>query len=148
MVTAKSPPAPSRPVWISSTAGPQSAFTWEGSDEMDEVPGDGSAELLDGGTLESNSPITTATKPSSRPNATLLQQPALMFGSRCSGSIIISAAADCAGVGCQTAAPRTEPRTRARPASPRITSERVGLPVSHATAASLPIVRSADERNV
>jgi hypothetical protein len=27
-------------------------FNWEGSDEMDEVSGDGSAELLDDGTLE------------------------------------------------------------------------------------------------
>jgi hypothetical protein len=27
-------------------------FTWEGSDEMDEVRGDGSAELLDDGSIE------------------------------------------------------------------------------------------------
>ena len=27
-------------------------FTWEGFDEMDEVSGDGSAELLDDGTIE------------------------------------------------------------------------------------------------
>jgi hypothetical protein len=29
-----------------------SGFTWEGFDEMDEVSGDGSAELLDDGSIE------------------------------------------------------------------------------------------------
>jgi hypothetical protein len=51
-------------------------FAWEGFDEMDEVSGDGSAELLDDGSIESNSPIATATKPLSKPNGILLQQPA------------------------------------------------------------------------
>ena len=51
-------------------------FTWEGFDEMDEVSGDRSAELLDDGSIEIDSPITTATKPFSRPSWIFLQQPA------------------------------------------------------------------------
>lgn len=50
-------------------------FTWTGSDELDEVNGDGHAELLDDGTIEIASPIITATKPFLTQNATLLQQP-------------------------------------------------------------------------
>lgn len=51
-------------------------FTWVGFDEMDEVTGDGHAELLDDGSIETPSSITTATRQSSRPNGTLLQRPA------------------------------------------------------------------------
>jgi len=49
-------------------------FTWEGFDEMDEVSG--AAELLDDARSRSNLPITMATKPFSKPSATLLQRPA------------------------------------------------------------------------
>jgi hypothetical protein len=51
-------------------------FTWEGFDEMDEVSGDGSAKLTTTARSRSNSPITTATKPSSKRNGRLLQHPA------------------------------------------------------------------------
>lgn len=40
--------------------------TWTGFDEMDEVSGDGDAELIDDRTIEITLPTTTATKPSSR----------------------------------------------------------------------------------
>jgi hypothetical protein len=51
-------------------------FTREGFDEMDEVSGDGSAKLTTTARSRSNSPFTTATKPSSKQNGRLLQQPA------------------------------------------------------------------------
>ncbi|WP_292595101.1 hypothetical protein [Mesorhizobium sp.] len=51
-------------------------FTWVGFNEMDEVTGDGHAELLDDGSIEITFVITTATRQSSRPNGTLLQRPA------------------------------------------------------------------------
>jgi hypothetical protein len=51
-------------------------FCWAGCDEGDEVEGEGTAELLDAAPSKSSSPTTTATKPSSKPNETLLQQPA------------------------------------------------------------------------
>ena len=51
-------------------------FHWTGCEEGDQVEGDGSAELLEDGSIESNSPITTVTRPSSKPNRILLQQPA------------------------------------------------------------------------
>jgi hypothetical protein len=51
-------------------------FTWEGSDEMDEVSGDGSADRRDDGSIAIEVAMTTATKPSSKPNERLLQQPA------------------------------------------------------------------------
>lgn len=41
-------------------------FTWEGFDEMDEVSGDGSLNCSTTAPSKSNSPITMATKPSSR----------------------------------------------------------------------------------
>lgn len=47
-------------------------FTWDECDEMDEVTGDGHAELLDDGSIEITSPTTTATKPSSRQYGALL----------------------------------------------------------------------------
>jgi hypothetical protein len=51
-------------------------FTGEGFDEMDEVSGDGSAELLDDGSIEIEFAYHTATKPPSKPNERLLEQPA------------------------------------------------------------------------
>lgn len=51
-------------------------FSWVGCDEMDEVTGDGHAKLLDDGTSRSLSPITMATRPSSKPSRRLLQPPA------------------------------------------------------------------------
>jgi hypothetical protein len=50
-------------------------ITWEGFDEMDEVSGDGSAELNDDGSIEIEF-ATTMTRPSSKRNGRLLQQPA------------------------------------------------------------------------
>ena len=58
-------------------------FTWGGCDEMDEVGGDGHAELLTTARSRLRSPTTTATKPSSRPHAILLQQPARSRASFC-----------------------------------------------------------------
>jgi hypothetical protein len=46
-------------------------FTWGGFDEMGQVSGDGSAELLDDGSIE----IEFAYHNSSKPNGTLVQQP-------------------------------------------------------------------------
>jgi hypothetical protein len=54
-------------------------FTWEGFDEMDKVSGDGSLNCAMTAPSRSNSPITTATKPSSKPNERLLQQPASLI---------------------------------------------------------------------
>jgi hypothetical protein len=51
-------------------------FHWAGCEEGDQVDGEGTAELLDDGTLEIESNTETVTKPSSKPNETLLQQPA------------------------------------------------------------------------
>ena len=51
-------------------------FRWAGCDEGDEVEGEGTAELLDDGTIEIEFAYETATKPSSKRNGTLLQQPA------------------------------------------------------------------------
>jgi hypothetical protein len=51
-------------------------FHWAGCEEGDEVEGEGTAELLDDGTIE---PTETATKPSSKQNETLLQQPVRPF---------------------------------------------------------------------
>ena len=51
-------------------------FRWAGCEEGDEVEGEGTAELLDDGTIEIEFAYTTATKPSSKRNGTLLQQPA------------------------------------------------------------------------
>ena len=50
-------------------------FTWAGFEEGDEFTGSGSAELTDDGTLEIASPTSSATRPSSRPNRRVLQQP-------------------------------------------------------------------------
>lgn len=52
------------------------SFTWAGFDEMDEITGDGSAQLLDDGSIEITFPITMATRPPSMQNESLLQQPA------------------------------------------------------------------------
>jgi hypothetical protein len=61
-------------------------LTWEGFDELDEVAGDGSAELLDDGSIEIEFAYhTTATKPFSKPSGILLQQPAKAGGSWCQG---------------------------------------------------------------
>jgi hypothetical protein len=51
-------------------------FRWAGCEEGDEVEGEGTAELLADGTLEIASNTETVTKPSSKPNQKLLQQPA------------------------------------------------------------------------
>jgi hypothetical protein len=51
-------------------------FTRTKFDEMDEVSGDGHAELLDNGAIKITSCIKMATRPSSPPNERLLQQPA------------------------------------------------------------------------
>jgi hypothetical protein len=52
-------------------------LTWFGFDEMDEVSGSGSAELLDDGTIAIEFVYHLGDEAaSSRPNATLLQQPA------------------------------------------------------------------------
>ena len=51
-------------------------FTWVGFDEMDEVSGSGSAELLDDARSKSSSPTISATRPSSRLDASRPQQPA------------------------------------------------------------------------
>jgi hypothetical protein len=66
----------SKPASTSNTAGPQSDSPGRASTKMDEVSGDGSVELLDEGAIQTNSPIIMATKPSLKPNAWLLQQPA------------------------------------------------------------------------
>lgn len=55
------------------------SFTWAGCDEMDEVSGDGHAELLDEGTIEITFAYHNATRPYSRPNRRLLQQPARLL---------------------------------------------------------------------
>jgi hypothetical protein len=71
------PIQPARERWRGLTYGRSAlGFTLEGFDEMGEVSGDGSAELLNDGSIEIETPITMATKPSSKPNATLRQQPA------------------------------------------------------------------------
>ena len=51
-------------------------FTWEGFDEMDEVSGDGSAELLDDGSIEIEFayPQRRRKRISAKPNERLLQQ--------------------------------------------------------------------------
>ena len=49
-------------------------FTWDGFDEMDEVSGDRSAELLDDGSIEIE--FVYHNELSSKPNQRLLQQPA------------------------------------------------------------------------
>ena len=54
-------------------------FTWAGFDEMDEVTGDGHAELLDDGSIEITFAYHNGDEASSKPNATLLQQPARLF---------------------------------------------------------------------
>lgn len=51
-------------------------FTWEGCDEMDEVSGDGHAELLDDGSIEITFAYHNGDEATSRPRAILLQQPA------------------------------------------------------------------------
>ena len=51
-------------------------FHWAGCEEGDEVEGEGTAELLDDGTIEIEFATETATKRSSKQNETLLQQPA------------------------------------------------------------------------
>ena len=51
-------------------------FNWAGSDEGDQVEGEGTAELLTTARSKSSSPTTTAMKPSSTRNGGLLQQPA------------------------------------------------------------------------
>jgi hypothetical protein len=56
------------------------SFTWAGFDEMDEVSGSGSAEPSKTARWRSSSTTTLATKPSSRPSAPLLQQPARGVG--------------------------------------------------------------------
>ena len=51
MDTARSPSGPCRPA--STSTGPDEiGFTWAGFDELDEVSGAGSAELLDDGSLQ------------------------------------------------------------------------------------------------
>jgi hypothetical protein len=52
------------------------SFTFLGSDEMDEVRGSGSAELLEDGTLEIEFDFEQAMTPASVPNARIPQQPA------------------------------------------------------------------------
>jgi len=51
-------------------------FTWAGFDEMDQVSGAGCAELQDDAPSISSSRIISATRPSSKPFDSLLQQPA------------------------------------------------------------------------
>ncbi len=83
------PSAHSRPASTSRYSRSSVGFTWEGFDEMDEASGDGSAELNDDGSIEIEfCRITTATKPSSKPNAILLQQPARHYNDRESNSRI------------------------------------------------------------
>ena len=60
------------------------SFDWAGFDEMDEVRGSGSAELLEDGSLEIDSSAITATRLSLKLNARLLQQPARSISSLCS----------------------------------------------------------------
>ena len=48
-------------------------FHWAGCEEGDEVDGEGTAELLDDGTIEIEFAYDNAIKPSSRRNETLLQ---------------------------------------------------------------------------
>ena len=57
-------------------------FHWAGCEEGDEVEGEGTAELLEDGRSRSSSPTETATKPSSKQNETLLQQPARAYSGR------------------------------------------------------------------
>jgi glycosyltransferase involved in cell wall biosynthesis len=57
--------------------GPTSiASAWIGFDEMDEVSGEGTAELLDDGSIKIESTMTTMTRPSSKRSATVFEQPA------------------------------------------------------------------------
>jgi hypothetical protein len=51
-------------------------FHWAGCEEGDEVDGEGTAELLDDGTLEIEFEYRNGKEPSSKRNGTLLQQPA------------------------------------------------------------------------
>jgi hypothetical protein len=55
---------------------PSVGFTWNGSDERNQVLGDGSADLLDDGSIEIVFVYRNGAEPYSKPNATLLQQPA------------------------------------------------------------------------
>ena len=57
--------------------GPTSiAFTWIGCDEMDEVSGEGKPNCSKTAPSRSNSNTTAATRPSSKRNGTVFQQPA------------------------------------------------------------------------
>jgi hypothetical protein len=56
-------------------AGNSVEFSWQGNDEMDEVQGDGRAELQPDGPSRVQSASITATKPTSPLAAGLLQQP-------------------------------------------------------------------------
>ena len=72
MAAARWPSAPYRPASISNSSRGSIGFTWQGFDETDEVRGEGSGELLDDGSIEIEfEDIETATKPSSKRNATL-----------------------------------------------------------------------------
>ena len=51
-------------------------FTWQGCEEMDEVSGDAPPNCSTTAPSKLNSSTTMATKPSSKPNGTFLQQPA------------------------------------------------------------------------
>ena len=54
-------------------------FHWAGCEEGDEVDGEGTAELLDDGTIEIEFEYRNGDEASSKPNGTLLQQPASYF---------------------------------------------------------------------